>query len=72
MTFWTAMWITIWATGFEGSELMVAYPSLAACEAAVPVVSDTLGYDHTITCVESNVASGSIRPLPRPSDLGVK
>lgn len=70
MTYWTAMWITMWAAGFEGQHLMIAYQSLEACEAAVEAVSDTMAYDHSIECVESIAPSGSIRPMPRPEHLG--
>lgn len=69
MTYWTAMWITMWAAGFEGQHLMIVYKSQEACEAALQPVSDGLGYDHTIVCEESNLPSGSIRPMPRPEGL---
>ena len=69
MTYWTAMWITMWATGFEGQQAMLPYVSLDACRGALGAVSDSIGYDHTIQCVESIAPSGSIRPMPRPEHL---
>ena len=69
MTYWTIMWITILGTDLDAETTAIAYQSLASCEAALNVVSETLDYDHSISCEETDVPSGSIRPQPRPEGL---
>lgn len=67
MTYWTVMLITALGGGYmDGGSMALAYRSLAECEAATAIVSGTLGYDHKVSCIESGVASSSIRPLRRP------
>lgn len=63
MEYWTILWITMLSTG---GSFGVPYQSLADCNAARAVVSDTLRYDHTIKCVETEEVSKIMRPLPRP------
>lgn len=64
MTFWTVLVITM----LNGDYMSyVVYPSEEACNAARNIVSDTLHYDHKITCIVSEIASGSVRPRPRPN-----
>lgn len=69
MEFWTILFITALSGPIEGQEMAVAYPSLAACEAATSAVGETLGYDAKFACVETETASRSIRPMPRPEGL---
>lgn len=69
MEYWTVMWITILSGYLEGANIVIPYPSLAACEAALNPVSDTLDYDHSLVCEEGDVMSASIRPKPRPEGL---
>jgi len=69
MEYWTVMWITILSGYLEGANIAIPYPSLAACEAALNPVSDTLPYDHSLVCEEGDVMSASIRPQPRPEGL---
>lgn len=66
MEYWTVMWITILSGYLEGESIAIPYPSLAACEAALNSISDTLPYDHSLVCEEGDVMSASIRPQPRP------
>ena len=65
MTYWTIMWITVFGTALDGQTMAVAYQTMASCEAALNAVSDTLDYDHSITCEETAQPSGSIRPQSR-------
>ena len=69
MTYWAIMWITILGTDLDGQTTAIPYPSLAACEAALNPISDTLPYDHNLECRKSEVPSASIRPKPRPEGL---
>ena len=66
MTYYTIMLITILSGPMENSQSYVLYPSLDACNTATRAVSDTLTYDHTITCEVGDVPSGSIRPKRNP------
>lgn len=66
MTYWTILWITFLGGPFDGESGFMAYPSLETCEKALNVVSDTLPYDHNITCEETGVASSSPRPKRNP------
>lgn len=66
MAYWTLMWITILGTDLDAETTAIAYQSLATCEAALNPVSETLDYDHSISCEETDVPSSSIRPQPRP------
>lgn len=70
MEYWSIMWITVLSGYLEGANIAIPYPSLAACEAALNPVSDTLDYDHSVICEETLVPSSSIRPQPRPEGLG--
>lgn len=65
MTYWTVLLITILSGPLEGMTTAIAYPSLEACEAALPHVSKTLPYDHSMICEESATVSASIRPKNR-------
>lgn len=69
MEYWTVMWITVLSGYLEGANIAIPYPSLAACEAALNPISDTLPYDHNLECRKSEVPSASIRPKPRPEGL---
>ena len=66
MTYWTVLWITVLGGYLDGGGIAIPYESRAQCEAALPIVSETLPYDHNIRCHETEIASGSIRPKARP------
>ena len=66
MTYWTVLWITMLGGPFDGERTGILYSSEAACLAAHTLVGSTLNYDHQIACVETDRASGSIRPKRRP------
>jgi hypothetical protein len=66
MTYYAILFITALSGPLDGHVSAVLYPSMADCEAATRAVSDTLAYDHTITCEMTDTASGSIRPKRRP------
>ena len=70
MTYWTVMLITVLGGYMDGATVVIPYPDLAACKAALTPVSSTLPYDHNLICEETTVASASIRPMPRPEALG--
>ena len=69
MEFWTVLWITVLSGPLDGTGSGLLYPSLEACEEATTVVSDTLAYDHTLECLETDQVSNSLRPMPRPEGL---
>ena len=67
MTYWTVLLITLYGGHFHGESTYLVYPSWEACFAAHQTVSDTLGYDHQIECIETDVPSGvTVRPQARP------
>ena len=70
MTYWTVMMITILSGDMVDVQSGIMYSSQAQCEAATSAVSATLDYDHNIECIVSTMASGSIRPMPRPEVEG--
>lgn len=57
--------ITALAGPMEGSQSYVLYESLDACHSATSVVSDTLGYDHSLDCIAGGLVS-SPRPVRNP------
>lgn len=69
MEFWTVLWITVLGGQLDGVVYGVPYTSEKACIAARRQVSDTLDYDHNVTCEVLPVASASIRPKRRPEGL---
>lgn len=69
MTYWAIMWITVLSGPLDGSTSGLLYTSLAKCEASINVVTDTLDYDYSVVCEETQVMSASIRPQPRPEGL---
>lgn len=69
MEYWTIMWITVLSGPLDGSTSGLFYENLAACEASIVTVTDTLPYDYNVICEETFVASVSIRPQPRPEGL---
>jgi hypothetical protein len=69
MTYWTVLVFTVFGGDFDGVTHGVLYKSYEDCFAAHQIVSETLGYDHKLECVELNVLSGSIRPVKRPEGL---
>lgn len=73
MEFWTVMVITYGTTVFGADVSLVAYPSAKTCGDAIPAVYDTLFPsfpDLMIQCVETGTLSSSMRPKPRPEELG--
>jgi hypothetical protein len=66
MTYYTILFITALSGPLDGHVSELLYPSMADCEAATRAVSDTLAYDHGLSCEESDVPSGSIRPKRNP------
>lgn len=71
MEYWTMLIFTFVGGPFDMTHSgIVYYPSLEDCIAAHQVVSATLPYDHQIECVETTLLSKSIRPMPRPDNLG--
>lgn len=66
MTYYTIMLITALSGPMAGSQSYVLYTSLEACNAATRAVSETLAYDHTLTCEAGDMPSGSIRPVRNP------
>ncbi len=69
MEYWTVMLITVLGGYMDGAGAAIPYPTEAACTAALPIVSNTLPYDHKLECHVSEVPSASIRPQPRPEGL---
>jgi hypothetical protein len=71
MEFWTVLWISVLGGQLDGSTSGLLYPSLEACEAAIPAVVGTIGeaYDFSVICEETVTLSASIRPMPRPAGL---
>lgn len=69
MEFWTILWITFLGGPFDGERTFLAYPSLQDCLAATSAVSQTLNYDHNLSCEESTTPSKSFPPKPRPEGL---
>ena len=65
MTYWTLLWITMVGGQFDGGQTFVAYPSMQACEAATSAIGDTLPYDYTLKCKQTEVASASMKPKRR-------
>ena len=66
MTKWTVLLITAISGPAEGVQSRVLYPSLDACYTATRAVSDTLAYEHSLNCEESDIPSSSIRPKRNP------
>jgi hypothetical protein len=63
MTVWTILVITM----LDGTPIgEVLYVSQQACERSARVVSDTLSYDHALTCQPTGVVSYSVAPQPNP------
>lgn len=71
MEYWTVLWLTVLSGQIEGSTSGLLYPSLEACEAAIPAVTGTVdgAYDYNVICEETTTMSRTVRPMPRPADL---
>lgn len=67
MTYWTLMLITILGGPLDGAAMAVAYPSEAACIAAIRPVTDTLSFDYRVACQPTMAVTSSIRPKARPA-----
>ena len=66
MTYWTLMLVTILNGPLEGSQEYLVYKTKDSCLAAVNQVTETLDYDYKVECLESDTASGSIKPKAKP------
>jgi hypothetical protein len=66
MTYYTFLFITVISGPMTGHVAAVLYTSMAECEAATRTVSDTLAYDHGLSCEATETPSGSIRPKRNP------
>lgn len=69
MEFWTVLWVTILSGQLEGTVYAIPYATEEACVAATRSVSDSLDYDHSLTCEVTPTLSASIRPKRRPEGL---
>ena len=59
------MLITVLGGTMDGSQSYLLYPSMADCDKATAIVSNTLAYDHTITCTDGGLVA-SLRPVRNP------
>ncbi|XAI96424.1 hypothetical protein [Microcystis phage Mel-JY33] len=66
MTYWHVLIITILSGDLEGAKVLIPYPTEESCIMAIPGVSETLPYDHSLRCWKSDEPSGSVRPKARP------
>ena len=66
MEYWTVMMVTILSGMMDGAQFAIPYQSMVECEAAIDSVSETFSYDYNVGCIETDAASGSIRPQRRP------
>jgi hypothetical protein len=66
MTYYTILFITALSGPLDGHVSDVLYPSMADCMASIVAVSDTLAYDHGLSCEATDTPSGSIRPKRNP------
>lgn len=69
MEYFAVMWITVLSGPLDGSTSGLIYTNLAQCEAAISAVTNTLEYDYSVLCEETDIASASIRPQRRPEGL---
>jgi len=67
MTYFTVMLITALSGPLADADMRLVYFSQDKCLLALNSVSNTLGYDHKIECIVTQVASSSIRPRARPT-----
>lgn len=70
MEYWTFLVITLGGP-FDGYVSALPYTSIAECNVAMDVVPQTMlaAPIDMVQCMESGVASRSIRPMPRPEGL---
>lgn len=66
MIYWTIMLITALDGPMAGTQMNVLYTSYSDCLEAAPAVNQTLKYEADFECIQSDTASGSIRPKARP------
>ena len=69
MTYWTILWITILSGPIDGTVYGIPYATEEACRDAKRDVSNTLDYDHNLTCEATTTPSASIRPKRRPEGI---
>jgi hypothetical protein len=69
MEYWTILWVTVLGGQLDGTVYGIPYTSEVACAEATRTVSDTLDYDHNLTCEVTPTLSASIRPKRRPEGL---
>lgn len=65
------LFITVLSGPLDGATTGLVYKSMDACEAARPVVIETITgqYEFSIDCLETQIVNASIRPMPRPEEL---
>ena len=73
MIYWTFLVIVFGAGPFEDSVSIIPFPNARECGDAMPVLEEFLRANHpdvSLHCMQSELASGSIRPKPRPKTDG--
>lgn len=68
MIYWTIMLITALDGPMANTQMSVLYTSYSDCLEAALVVNLTLKYEADFRCIQSDTASGSIRPKARPTN----
>jgi hypothetical protein len=66
MSYWTVLWITVLSGPLDGADTGLIYPDYVSCVSAHKAITDTLPYDYTARCEQTETPSGSIRPRKRP------
>ncbi len=65
MDYWTLMVITILSGDLDGSQTSIPFPSMEACNEATQEIGAVLPYDFSMACLETQTASGSVKPVGR-------
>jgi len=71
--FWTILLITYGSGTFEGEVSAIPFPDEQRCGDAIEPLYDLLTDqlpDLMIQCIQTDVLSGTIRPMPRPEITG--
>lgn len=72
-TFWTVLILTYTVPGYGDFESRILFPSMRACGDAMLEIyapMERLYGDSGAKCEESDILSGTMRPIPRPEGLG--
>ena len=73
MTYWVFLVIVFGEGSFDKTVSLLPFPDMRSCGNAIETVDTLLRPafpDLSLHCMETERASGSIRPQPRPEDLG--